>query len=475
MRLMADTERFVEGEAAVPAQELSGAYRRTALLLLMLVYTCNFLDRTIIATLGQAIKVDLKITDAELGLLQGIAFAFFYVILGIPLARAAERWNRVSLISACLALWSTMTALCGSATSYLQLFLYRMGVGIGEAGCSPAAHSLLTDMYSSRARATALSIYSLGIPLGTLVGAMSGGWIAQNFSWRAAFVVVGLPGVLLAVVVRLVVREPVRGQSESPTVMRALPAVVPSIMDVARRLFGRASFVHITIGATLTSFVLYGTGTFAQPYFIRAFGLTYAEVGIVFGLLGGLAAAAGIVFGGVASDWAGGRHRRWYALIPALGVLLAAPGYVYAFTRSSWLGAAAALILPTFLNYCYIGPSLGVMHNLVQPRMRATATALFFLVVHLIGLGAGPYVTGSLIDGFSSRAFADGHAGGYLDLCPGGIAAAGSTLDLSSACAAAGITGTRSGIVVVTLLLVWAAVHYCFAARTLARDLNSPN
>ena len=440
-------------------------------MLLMLVYTFNFIDRTIIATLGQAIKVDLKITDAQLGLLQGLAFALFYTTLGIPLARLAERVNRVNLIAACLALWSGMTALCGAAASYAQLFLYRMGVGIGEAGCSPPAHSLITDLYAARSRATALSIYSLGIPVGTMFGAMAGGLIADELGWRQAFIVVGLPGVLLAVVFKWVVREPPRGLADGAA--GELAAEAPPLVDVMRQLFGRASFVHILVGATLIGFVGYGTGTFTQPYFKRAFDLSYTQIGLIFGLIGGLAAAAGTVLGGVASDWAGRRSERWYALIPSVSILLAAPGYMLAYTRETPLLAILCMVVPMLLHYVYIGPTLGVMHNLVGPRMRATATALFFFGVNLVGLGAGPYVNGWLNDYFAGREFLGAAGETFIQSCPGGIAPAGSAESLVLECARSSMMGARAGLLVMFALLVWAALHYLLGARTLARDLEA--
>lgn len=434
-----------------------------------MVYTFNFIDRTIIATLGQAIKVDLRISDAELGLLQGIAFALFYTALGIPLARLAERVNRVSLIAACLALWSGMTALCGAAANYVQLFLYRMGVGIGEAGCSPPAQSLITDLYPARVRASALAVYSLGIPLGTLFGAVCGGWLADGPGWRWAFVIVGLPGILLAVVFRMVVREPPRGLADGPGIAAAAPH--PSFTDVMRRLFRKPSFVHILIGATLISFVGYGTHAFTQPYFTRAFDLSYTETGLIFGLIGGTSAGLGILAGGFLTDWAGRRALAWYAVIPAASALLAAPGYILAYTRETYALAAVCLFIPTLLHYMYLGPSFGVMHNLVAPRMRATATAIFLFVLNLVGLGAGPWVTGLLNDLFAERAFAAAAGGSFAASCPGGIAPAGSEASLVERCAAATTQGTRAGLVIVTLILAWAAVHYFLSARTLKRDL----
>ena len=439
----------------------------------MLVYTFNFIDRMIVATLGQAIKVDLQITDAQLGLLQGLAFAIFFTTLGIPLARLAERVSRVNLIAVCLALWSGMTVLCGAAANYTQLFLYRMGVGIGEAGCSPPAHSLITDLYDARSRATAISIYSLGIPLGVMFGAMAGGWIADELGWRQAFLIVGLPGVVLALVFKAVVNEPPRGLTDG--LSRQQYPEVPPLREVLRQLLGNASFVHMLAGAMVITFVGYGIGTFTQPYFLRAFGLSYTQVGLIIGLIGGTAAAVGTILGGVASDWAGKRALGWYALIPGLSVLVAAPSYVLAFTRESPGLAAVCLVLPMLLHYVYFGPTLGVMHNLVGPRMRATATALYIFIVNLIGLGAGPYVTGRLNDYFAEREFTRAMGGSFAEQCPGGVAPLGSDHALISECARSGVLGTRAGLVVMSAMLVWAALHYFLAARTLRRELAAAN
>ena len=324
-------------------------------------------------------------------------------------------------------------------------------------------------MYAARTRATALSIYSLGIPLGTMVGAMAGGWIADELGWRQAFLIVGLPGIVLALVFKIVVKEPQRGLADG---VRPNPAAAPPPLgEVVRQLFGNRSFVHILVGATLIGFVAYGTGTFTQPYFHRAFGLSYTQVGLIFGLIGGAAAAAGTVLGGIASDWAGRRAMRWYVLIPGFSVLLAAPGYVLAYTRESPQVAVACIVVPMLLHYVYLGPTLGVMHNLVGPRMRATATAILIFILNVIGLGAGPYVTGRLNDYFAEREFLRALGANFAQRCPGGIAPAGSSDVLALECARSGVLGTRAGIVIMSTVLVWAALHYFLAARTVGRDL----
>ncbi|MBO9558035.1 MAG: MFS transporter, partial [Caulobacter sp.] len=305
----------------------SNGYKAAVLGLLLATYTFNFIDRTIIATIGQAIKVDLKLTDTQLGLLGGLYFALLYTLLGIPIARMAERWNRVTIISLSLVIWSGFTALCGSAASFTQLALYRFGVGVGEAGCSPPSHSLISDYYEPKKRASALSIYSFGIPLGTMFGAVAGGWLAQEFSWRVAFVIVGLPGILLAVLVKLIVKEPPRGHSER--VERPLeaedvvaePAKPPfSLVNEFKELgavlgvlFGKWPVLHMMLGVTIASFGSYGSGAFVPPYFVRTFGLGLAQVGLIVGLIGGFSAGVGTLVGGFLTDWTGKRSAKWYA------------------------------------------------------------------------------------------------------------------------------------------------------------------
>ncbi len=456
--------------AAAKAEAGSGhrSWRhRPALTLAFLtaIYTSNFIDRSIVAILGQAIKVDLQLSDTQLGLLQGLAFVIFYTALGIPLARLSERFRRVTLIAICLAIWSAMTALCGAAQNYLQLFLCRVGVGIGEAGCSPPAHSIISDLYPPKSRATALSIYSLGIPLGTMFGAILGGWLTDAFSWRVAMVVVGLPGVILALLFYLIAPEPPRGAKDQV----GTADDVPSIHETARHIFSNPAFRHITIGASLVGFVGYGTGTFAPAYFIRMFNLSYSEIGFAFGVVGGFSAGLGTVLGGAASDWAGSKKPHWYATLPAIGLLIAAPAYMAVFISPDWIAAIWLMIVPGIFHYAYIGPTLGTMHNLASARMRATATALFFVVVNLIGLGLGPLVTGMLIDYSAGRRFSARGQGDFLASCPGGMAPQGSAAELVQSCQQAIALGTRDGIVIVLFVFFWAAAHYLIAARRMGR------
>jgi predicted MFS family arabinose efflux permease len=452
------------------ASTYSRAYLIWAMTLLFAVYTSNFIDRTILSVLQQPIKEELKLTDSQLGMLGGLAFAVLYSTLGIPIARLAERHSRRGIITASLVVWSAMTALCGTAGSYGGLFAFRVGVGVGEAGATPPAHSLIADYFPPRRRATALSIYSLGIPIGVLAGSVLGGLIAQKYGWRPAFAIVGLPGLGLAVLTQFTLREPPRGYSEGG---EAAGSAMPSLMDVVRRLMSRRSFVHVAAGAALASFGGYGVGSFAAPYFIRSFGLTLAQAGIVMGLITGAAAAVGTLGGGLLADRAARRDARWYVWIPAIGLAVAMPLYMIGYQIPDWKLAVAILLVPPMLHYTYLGPSFGVMHNMVLPRMRATATALLFLVINLIGLGLGPTLTGMASDYFARHQLAllTGLQGGFAASCPGGRAMTGAAPAIASACHTASAFGVRWAIVTCAGSYGWAALHYWAAAKHLRADL----
>jgi MFS family permease len=463
--------------------EFSPAYRNGVLWLLVVAYTFNFIDRTIISTIATAIKEDLQLTDLQIGWLTGLSFALLYTTLGIPIARLAERSNRVNIIAIAIVVWSAFTALCGTATSYLQLLLYRIGVGVGEAGLNPPAHSLISDYFEPKKRATALSVYAFGIPLGTMFGAMAGGWIAENLSWQAAFMAVGLPGILVAVVIKIFIKEPPRGWADeqvaiaagNPTAPPAPGAVaepMPSIRSVAGRLFGSWGMFHMVAGTTVASFAGYGTGAYAPAYFIREFGLGLATVGLLIGLIGGISNGSGTILGGVLADFASKRSARWYALIPAIGLLVATPIYIYAYTRESWQFAVWLLLIPGVFHYAYLGPTFAVVQNVMNVRMRATATAILLFVVNIIALGFGPPFCGWCIDQFARMAFAArGMAGDFLEVCRGGMAPAGASPELAAACPAAMAEGTRWGIVSNLLIYGWAGVHYLLAAITLPKDM----
>lgn len=475
-------------------RRLSAGYGRVVVGLLLAAYTFNFIDRTILATIGQAIKVDLKLTDTQLGLLGGLAFAILYTVLGVPIARLAERWNRVSIISIAVIIWSGFTVACGFAGSFAMLLATRVGVGIGEAGCSPPSHSLISDYFEPKKRASALSVYAFGIPLGALIGAVAGGWLAQHLGWRAAFMIVGAPGILLAILIKLMVREPARGQSEPGEIHHApatlsLKSELAEMAAVTRALFGSWPMLNMMLGVTLVSFAGYGTGQFSAPYFNRAFGLDYATVGLIFGLTGGFSAGVGTLAGGFISDFASARNTRWYALVPAIGLIIATPLYVAGYLQPDWRIAALVLLAPGAFAYTYLAPTFAVVQNVVETRRRATAAAIMLLFLNIIALGGGPLFTGWAIDalgqfhfthpdshsflGAIAGAFGGDHSGAsFVAHCPGGLAPTGSQALLGARCKAVEALATRQGILITIAFYALGALHYLLASFGLASRLE---
>jgi len=417
--------------------------RGYTLLVLTLVYMSNCMDRTIVAVLGEAIKIDLELSNAQLGLLGGMAFALLYSLLGIPIARLAERYSRTLILTICITVWSGMTILCAGANGFLFLALCRMGVGIGEAGCSPTAHSLISDVYRARERASALAIYSAGCSAGQILIAIGGGWIVQEYGWRVAFVLAGLPGLVLAVLMHYTLREPVRGGADATAaVVPGAVAPVSSLKELTLRMFRAATIRHAIIGCVIATMAGYGTHQFTAPFFIRVYEVSYSQAGLAFGLTVGLASAIGLLAGGFLADRAGRRDMRWYAGIPAIGILLSCPLYILGYLQPNWVAAVWVLMIPGVLHFTYLAPTLSILHNYVGPTERATASAILLMLVSLIGLGAGPWLAGFAIDLLVERS-------GSIPL------------------------GTRQGLIVTSFLYAWAALHYAWAIRSFRKDFSA--
>ena len=431
---MSLSETLPAPQAAVA---FSDNYRRYVLGILLVVFTFNFIDRQILAILLQPIKQDLGLSDTQLGLLTGIAFSLFYVSFGIPLARLADRSSRVNIISGALVAWSTMTALCGLAQNFWQLLFARIGVGIGEAGCIPPSQSLISDYFAPEKRAMALSIFALGVPIGVMFGFLVGGWMEEYFGWRMAFLVVGLPGILLAIIVRLTLREPPRGLSE--TTIRD-HGEQPSMREVARYLWGLRSFRHVAFAAALHAFVGYGVVSWLPSFLARSYQMGGAEIGTWLALLAGIVGGLGTVAGGWLGDRYAKKDRRWYVWISGITILLAVPFTIYAFLGGDKYWTLAMYILPTFFGAFYHGPTGAVIQGLAQVRMRAISAALYVLMVNLIGLGLGPLAVGVISD----------------LLAP-----------------AYGVESLRYALLCVFLVNIWSALHYLFAVKTLRADLDS--
>jgi predicted MFS family arabinose efflux permease len=431
-------------------------------------YTFNAGDRSIIAVVGQAMKVDLKLTDTQLGALAGTAFAALYALSGIPTARLAERYNRVTILSVALGLWSALTAACALTGSFLQLVLMRVGVGVAEAGCSPSAHSLISDYYDRAHRTTALSVYSCGLSLGYLFVSVLGGYLTLHYGWRAALLAVGLPGIGYAFVLKWLIAEPPR---HTALAAFSWPAEARELARTARTLFMSWPAANIVIGLILSSFASYGTYAFLPAYFNRAFGLDFAVIGVVLGVVGSVPVALGILAGGALTDRLGRHRPRWYALVPATGLLLTTPLYLLALAQTEWRAAAGLLSVAGFFQYVALAPSFGVVQNVVAMRQRATATALVFLALNVLALGGGALFSGMLIDHLAQDWFAQAGGALFSQACPGGAALAGAAPPLAGACAAALTHGTRTGIMVTVCVHAWAALHYLLGSFGLARQL----
>lgn len=386
--------------AEAPSSDSVAANARTMLWVLLIVYIFNFLDRQIVNILAEPIKRDLGLSDTQLGLLAGPAFAVFYALLGIPIARYADRdgTNRVRLIALALAIWSVMTAVCGLAQNFVQLLFARIGVGVGEAGCTPAAHSLITDSVKPEKRSSAIAFYGLGVPVGSLLGLVIGGIVNDLYGWRIALMLVGLPGLLLALVILFVLREPRYLKPAEAAATTAPPAAPLSTGEAMREIFSSRAFVYILIAASVTAFLGYGKALWTISFFIRSHGLSTTQAGIGMAVVLGLAAAVGTWLGGKIADRFGARNKKHILTFPAYGMAIVAPVLFLGYYMESWWIAMALLVIPSVVNNAYYGPAYGSVQGLVRPQARAVAASIMLFGQNLIGLGFGPFLFGVLSD-----------------------------------------------------------------------------
>jgi len=415
-------------------------YRQYALAVLFLGYVVNFIDRSILSILLEPIKLELELSDSQLGLLGGLAFAIFYTTLGIPIAALADRWSRVKVLAIAMVVWSGMTALCGLAQNFLMLLLARIGVGVGEAGASPPSHSLISDYFPIETRATALSIYALGIPFGSMIGNMVGGWGAEALGWRNTFVLVGVPGILIALLIWITLREPPRGMADAK-VAAVSDQPAPEIKSVLALLWEKVSFRHISLAAGLHAFVGYGAGTWNAPFLIRSHEMPITEVGFWLALISGIG-AIGTFSGGYLSDKLADRtnDRRWYLWVPGFATVIMVPFQFVAYLYGGLWAVIPALMVVSILGGMYLGPSFAMTQALVTLRMRAVASAILLFMLNIIGMGMGPYLVGVASDLLAPSAATD---------------------------------SLRYALSLAVLVNIWAAAHYFFGARSLRGDLES--
>lgn len=416
--------------------EISNAYRSYVIAVIWLVMLLRFVDLQIIAVLLESIRAEFRVSDTQLGLLSGFAFALFYGTLGIPIAWLADRYNRRNIIAAAVGLWSAMTAVCGLAQSFLALLLARVGVGVGEAGGAPPSYSLISDYVRPEKRGTVFALLNSSVPVGLFIGFLVGGWVNEYHGWRAAFMVVGLPGIAMALLVRFTLREPPRGHSEQRTAGAPSP-----LSETLRYLWSVRAYRHLVLATSIFTLGAYGTGIWVPSFFVRVHGMNGGEVATWLAFIYGSGGALGVVLGGVLADRlaAARGDRRWYVWLPAIASVSIMP---FSFLVYLWPDAYQAMLLQlgtTTLMYSWMGPAYGTVQSLAGVERRAMAAAINMLVVNLISLGLGPLIVGVASDYFNAHF---------------------------------GTESLRYSILTLAVVaFTWAGVHFHLAARTLREDL----
>jgi predicted MFS family arabinose efflux permease len=394
-------ELAVPDPGATEAQTAAAAspYRYLVATILCVVYTFNFLDRQFLSILAQPVKVELHLSDTQLGMLTGLMFALFYTVCGIPVAALADRYNRVRIVAIASGLWSLFSAACGLATGFVSLAIARMGVGVGEAGGSAPSYSIISDYFPPQERGVGLAIYSLGVPIGTMVGAASGGWIAAHYGWRAAFLTLGGVGLLLAPVLPLIVREPPRGGLDlSSSSNVASPESSPSVLKAIAIFVKSPTLMLTAISAGLTALVIYGLVSWMPAFLMREKGMALSQIATHYSLVAGIAIGLGTAIGGYLVDRFASRRPALYALIPGIAILAGTP-FLFGLTNAQgWPATLLFMAGPYVLLNVYLAPALTVVQNGVAPQHRSAAGALFLFVLNLIGLGCGPLFVGAISD-----------------------------------------------------------------------------
>jgi len=381
------------------------AYRYLVVISLAVIYMFNFIDRQLLSVLAEPVKRDLGLSDTQLGMLTGLMFALFYTVFGIPVALLADRWRRVRLIAVASGLWSLFTAASGLATGFLSLALARVGVGIGEAGCSPPSYSIISDYFPPERRGRALAIYVLGVPAGSFVGTLAGGWIAAHYGWRTAFFAIGLAGLLITPLILLIVREPLRGRfdPEESGPRDALTTSRETLWGAFAFFFRTPTLLLSALAAGATAFVSYGLINWSPAFLVRVQGMGMGQIAAYFGVCIAGAMIIGAWLGGWISDRAGARNPIFYALLPGLGLLAITP-FLFAFTKAAtWQASLGFMVVPLIATSTYLVPALTLQQNRTPARYRATASSILLFLINLTGLGCGPLFVGAVSDALQPR------------------------------------------------------------------------
>lgn len=401
---MAAVDLAARAGAEPASKPLPGAW--VALAMLTFIYVLNFLDRQLLAILAKPIQDSLGVSDTQLGLIGGLYFALFYCLISIPVGWLADRSNRVKVLSLACVIWSAATVACGMASTYPQLVVARMSVGVGEAGGVPPSYAIISDYFPRGQRGTALGIFNLGPPIGAAMGIAFGASIAAAYSWRLAFILVGAIGIVAALVLLVLVREPVRGGLDAPRVDAAsnttsnTTSAKAGFGETLKMFVSRPELMLAALGSGVTQIVTYGLGNFTTLFLMREKGMVLEDVALWYALVVGIGMSAGIFVSGRMIDRYTRRSRKAYALLPAATLALAVPLYVAFVWAPAWPMALLFLLGPTFLNYFYLSSCVTLVQEEVRPEQRVMSGALLLLVMNLIGLGLGPTFVGAASDWF---------------------------------------------------------------------------
>ncbi|MEO6340948.1 MAG: MFS transporter [Caulobacteraceae bacterium] len=443
---------------AAPTPAIWRPYQIYVLVVMVLVTTFNYLDRGILGVLQEPIKHEMGLSDWQLGLLSGPFFSLFFSVAGIPVARLAERSNRAALLSFAVGFWSAMTALCGVTVGFFQLALCRIGVGAGEGGCIPTSHALLSEYFSPKQRGMVMSFVSTAPSLAGIITPLIGGYVAHAYGWRAAFMIVGLPGLLVSLLVWFTLKDP-----RSAAVPGDKPVANTSFWADARWLFANRAFLYLFLAGSLIGMGVSGLGAFRISFLVRSLGMSLPQAGALWASAGAFGIVGSFLGGYLADRFADDRGRS-YALVPALGSALCFVFYVIGFTQSNLVIVGPAFMVATLAYSMKNGPMYAAVQNVVPARMRATGAAVFMFAATVIGGACGPMLAGGISDFAASQDFANG-ALTFAQACPGGRAPSGAVADLAAACASASANGLRSAMVVVSFVFAAATWLMVVCAR----------